>query len=243
MKYIDSIDKLKRDIESVGFKIIESTSLDRQERIKTENGAIVNFFITTGTLQFQGKPQIKEELEKRLLELIRSKSSESKTSKDANLNKKVFVVHGHDTAAKEQLELILLKLKLEPFVLANTSGGGLTIIESLEQEIGSESDKLRFGIVLLTPDDIGYAKSEGEGAAKDRARQNVVLEMGMLISSIGRPNVAILKKGETELPSDAHGIIYHQFSDHVKEIVPRLVDHMRKSGFDIGVDELTSAAS
>ena len=72
---------------------------------------------------------------------------------------KVFVVYGHDTQSREQLELILHKLELEPFVLANTSGNGMTIIEALEEEIVKDSDdKCKFGIVLLTPDDIGYSQ-------------------------------------------------------------------------------------
>ncbi|MFN8297613.1 MAG: nucleotide-binding protein [Chitinophagales bacterium] len=49
---------------------------------------------------------------------------------------------------------------LEPFVLVNTSGGGLTIIEALEAEIGKDGNS-KFGIVLLTPDDFGYSKAEG----------------------------------------------------------------------------------
>ena len=113
------------------------------------------------------------------------------------------MVHGHDTVAREQLELALHKLKLDPFVLANTGDGGLTIIEALEKEIGPRPGRTRFGIVLLTPDDMGYAKANGDGKAEPRARQNVVLEMGMLISALGRPNVAILKKGHIEIPSDA----------------------------------------
>jgi predicted nucleotide-binding protein len=42
----------------------------------------------------------------------------------------------------------------------NTSGRGQTIIEALEGTIGRDytSD---FGIVLLTPDDLGYAKADG----------------------------------------------------------------------------------
>ena len=60
-----------------------------------------------------------------------------------------------------------------------------------------------------------------------RARQNVVLEMGMLISAVGRSNVAILKRGHIEVPSDAQGILYIPFNDHVKETVPKLAD--RKS--------------
>ena len=42
----------------------------------------------------------------------------------------------------------------------NTSGGGKTIIEALEGQIGRDytSD---FGIALMTPDDVGYSKKEG----------------------------------------------------------------------------------
>jgi predicted nucleotide-binding protein len=57
----------------------------------------------------------------------------------------------------------------------------MTIIESLEKKIGKQGEA-RFGIVLLTPDDVGYAKRDGEKEANARPRQNVVLEMGMLLS-------------------------------------------------------------
>jgi len=89
---------------------------------------------------------------------------------------------------------VLHKLGLDPYVLANTGGGGLTIIEALENNIGGAADAAKFGIVLMTPDDMGYSKRDGDAKVKPRARQNVVLEMGMLISALGRPNVAILKK-------------------------------------------------
>jgi predicted nucleotide-binding protein len=146
-------------------------------------------------------------------------------------SKKIFIVHGHDSAALDQLELILHRLDLDPFILQNTAGGGLTIIEVLEKEIGPRDGAARFGIVLLTPDDTGYANSEGARAAKLRARQNVVLEMGMLISALGRPNVAILKKGDIEIPSDALGIIYVPFASHVRETAPKLVDRLKAAGF------------
>ncbi|GAA5110267.1 hypothetical protein GCM10023261_13840 [Bartonella jaculi] len=84
-------------------------------------------------------------------------------------------MHGHDHSALEQLQLILLKLNLKPYILQNTSGNGLTIIEALEKEICTPTRSTKFGIVLLTPDDFGYAKSKGETAAKPRARQNVIL--------------------------------------------------------------------
>ena len=48
---------------------------------------------------------------------------------------RVFVVYGHDETAREQLELVLRRLDLDPFVLGITAGSGLTIIEALENEI------------------------------------------------------------------------------------------------------------
>lgn len=71
---------------------------------------------------------------------------------------------------------------------------GRTIIEALEQEIGPDAAEVKFGIVLLTLNDLGYSKTEGAEKLQPRARQNVVLEMGVLLSSMGRKNVAILKK-------------------------------------------------
>lgn len=160
-----------------------------------------------------------------------------------NAKERVFVVHGHDSQAREQLELVLHKLGLDPFVLANSGGGGLTIIEALEAEIGPGEGRSRFGIVLMTPDDVGYAKAAGPEKAEPRARQNVVLEMGMVISALGRANVAILKKQHLEVPSDASGILYLSFNDHVKETVPKLVDRLQKAGFKIDASKIAIASS
>jgi len=41
----------------------------------------------------------------------------------------------------------------------NSSGGGKTIIEALEGKIGRDYSS-DFGIVLITPDDVGYAKKK-----------------------------------------------------------------------------------
>ena len=76
----------------------------------------------------------------------------------------MFIVHGHDDRSREQLGLILLKLGLGTFVLANTGGQGLTFIEALESKIGKNTKATSFGIVLMTPDDMGYALSDGADA-------------------------------------------------------------------------------
>lgn len=208
------------------------TDIANGKQFRCDDGAILNWFPNSGRITYQGAEAVRDKLQADLSGGRNSSSDEGTPAvaytptadPDPATRPKVFVVHGHDTVAREQLELVLHRLKLDPFVLANTGGGGLTIIEALEKEIGPRLGCARFGIVLLTPDDMGYAKADGPERAEPRARQNFVLEMGMLISALGRPNVAILKKGHIEIPSDAHGIIYIPFNDHVREAGPRLDD-------------------
>ena len=84
-------------------------------------------------------------------------------------------MYGHDETAREQLEVVLHRLDLDPFALGIPSGSGLTIIEALEKEILSPNRGKRFGILLLTPDDMGYKKEDGPEEAEPRARRRWVL--------------------------------------------------------------------
>jgi predicted nucleotide-binding protein len=225
----------------------EWSEIPTGKQFRCKDGAIVIWYTTTGTLQFQGKQPARDRFRDALLrelgEELETHSSVITEAAPPEARVRVFVVHGHDHVAREQLELILHKLGLEPYVLANTGGGGLTIIEALENEIGPGPNHARFGIVLMTPDDMGYAKADGPSKAEPRARQNVVLEMGMLIAALGRPSVAILKRGHVEQPSDANGILYLPFNDHVREIVPKLVDRLRAAGFNLDASNITKASS
>lgn len=224
-----SFESFSERVSSLGCKGTWS-DITHGKQLRCDDGAIMNWYTGTGKIQFQGPQTAKEKLQTLVENGLQPDTSKVIASRilpgvspanPASL-KKVFVVHGHDTPAREQLELVLHRLNLDPFVLANTGGGGLTIIEALEKEIGAQPGAARFGIVLMTPDDMGYAKKDGPDKVEPRARQNVVLEMGMLITALGRPNVAILKKGHLEIPSDANGILYIGFNDHVKETVTRL---------------------
>jgi len=211
---------------------------------KSSDGGIINWYESTGSILCQGKEKAKNNL-KALFDNYASKKQLKTNTADVTkteITKKIFIVHGHDTTSREQLELVLHKLGLDPFVLANTSGGGLTIIEALEKEISKDGDS-KFGIVLLTPDDYGYSVKDGMANAKLRARQNVVLEMGMLIAAVGRTNTVMLVKDTLEIPSDASGILYLSYKDHVKEVLPRLVDRLNICGFNIDVAKMTKASS
>lgn len=250
-KFNGSIDDLKALLNQQGFSDFKESNQNGCICFRFVSGAILNFWPSSGTINLQGKND--ERLNRFVSNLKNSGADminlQSKKTVDVvvpakiEAKGKVFVVHGHDTAAREQLELVLHKLGIEPFVLQNTSGGGLTIIEALEKEIGQNPTDVMFGIVLLTPDDMGYAKSSKPEDAGPRARQNVVLEMGMLLSSIGRSRVAILKKGHLEVPSDTSGILYISFNDHVKEAVPKLVERLNEAGFKMTPENISRASS
>jgi len=119
----------------------------------------------------------------------------------------VFVVHGHDEAAKEAVARFLEKLDLKPVVLHEQPTGGRTIIEKFETH--AEVD---FAVVLLTPDDEGNSAGTPE-QRKPRARQNVILELGYFIGRMGRRRVCALHKGGVELPSDLAGLLYIPMDD------------------------------
>jgi len=154
--------------------------------------------------------------------------------------KQIFIVHGHDEESRDQLELALRRLGLEPFILMNASGQGQTIIEALEGCIGHDFSSA-FGISLLTPDDIGYAKKDGQVKAEARARQNVILETGMLLASLTRKRMAIIVRGHIELPSDLEGIIRFNYNENIREITPKLCQRLKEAGFEISPDKIAAA--
>jgi predicted nucleotide-binding protein len=147
---------------------------------------------------------------------------------------KVFIVYGHDVECREQLELLLRRMRLEPVILQNLVGGGQTIIEKLESNL-----VVRYACVLLTPDDEGYPAGK-PGQLRPRARQNVVLELGMFLVRLGRKRVAILHKGDLELPSDINGLIYIRFEKRVDEVKERLGAELQDAGFHINIKDLLS---
>jgi predicted nucleotide-binding protein len=183
---------------------------------------------TKGTVWFDGPPAAKAALSAKTEAVL----ADGVVKAPINADGTIFVVHGRDHNARDQLELILRRLGLEPYVLQVTGGGGDTLIEALERMIGKTA-KSAFGIVLATPDDMGYLRSEKPTEAKARARQNVVMEMGMLLASLTRKRCAILTKGFIELPSNMGGVITIPFNDHVREAVPKLAQRLQEAGFKL----------
>ena len=207
---------------------------------RAEEGGLLNWWPSSGTVQFQGTPAAKTALEEKLFDQV-ADSPSVPSNKPVLKFRQIFIVHGHDMEARDQLELALHRLHLEPYVLMNASGGGKTIIEALEGKIGRDYSS-DFGIVLMTPDDIGYAKDEGPDKAEPRARQNVILETGMMLSSLTRERMAIVVKGHVDIPSDLQGIIRFGYNEKIKEIVPKLCQRLREAGFELDANAIAHAS-
>lgn len=122
----------------------------------------------------------------------------------ARNKRKVFIVHGHDNEAKQEIARFIEHIGLEPIILHEQASAGLTIIEKIERY----SNDADFALVLYTPCDVGRGAHEGAQHPKKRARQNVVFEHGYLMAKLGRENVCALVKGEIETPNDISGVVY-----------------------------------
>lgn len=211
MTYEEIITKLKT---CKNFSITEEKETGNGKQIKLNNGAIINCF-NNGNHNVQGKNQ--QDVKDFLLRAI------------SPINKKVFVVYGHDEIARTQLEAMLRRWDLDPIILDQQASAGQTIIEKLE-EYGSD---VGYAIVLATPDDEGRAKNEDN--YKSRVRQNVVLELGMFLSKLGREKVAILLKEapDFEKPSDIQGLIYIPFQNKVDDVSISLIRELSRQGYTI----------
>ena len=189
--------------------------------IKTTEGCIINVY-DSGTVNCQGK---NKEVVETLL----------KNTQPLPANRKVFVVYGHDKDSRIQLEAMLRRWDLEPIIIDQLVSSGNTIIEKLEEY----TKDVYFGIVLATPDDVGYPR-DNEDIKKYRVRQNVVLELGMLLSLVGRSKIAILlsQAEDMERPSDIEGLIYIPFKDSVEETTISLAKELKRNGYKLDIEKL-----
>ena len=152
----------------------------------------------------------------------------SRLSEDAF--SKVFIVHGRDNAAKQEVARFIEKLGIQAIILNELSNDGMTIIEKIEQytDVG-------FGIVLYTPCDEG--RLLGSDDLKPRARQNVVFEHGFLIGKIGRERVHALKKGNVEPPNDISGVVYTTLDENGGWKL-KIAKEMKDCGYQIDMNKI-----
>jgi predicted nucleotide-binding protein len=170
--------------------------------------------------------------------------------KKETISNNVFIVHGRDHDPMKELKAMLSDFGLNPVVLHEQPSGSRTIVEKLEKysDVG-------YAFVILTPDDVGgdmeslnailsYPNfppdyedifEEPNPLMERRARQNVILEFGYFIGLLGRDKVCCLHKGDVELPSDMHGIVYIPFKESVEEARNMITKELKAAGYEIKV--------
>ena len=185
-------------------------------------------------------PKYSKNITRRILNECESQIQEATTRPEATTpnntkapmdKSKVFIVHGHDNAAKEAVARFIEKIGLEAIILHEQASSGNTIIEKIEA-----NSNVGFGIVLYTPCDLG-ASQEEKDQLNPRARQNVIFEHGYLIGKIGRKNVCALVKGDIEKPNDISGVVYIKMEGE-KEWKYKVADEMKACGYDIDLNKI-----
>lgn len=146
-------------------------------------------------LEFGNKPQIQPTI---------NNFGNNKAPVVARNKRKVFIVHGRDNEAKQEVSRFIESVGLEAIILHEQASAGMTIIEKIEHY----SNDADFALVLYTACDHGRGVHESKNPPKNRARQNVVFEHGYLMAKLGRENVCALVKGEIETPNDISGVVY-----------------------------------
>ncbi|MDD4157710.1 MAG: nucleotide-binding protein [Candidatus Cloacimonetes bacterium] len=224
------------DIERIRINRTKQNSLELFPIVRRERAASSNKTSETSDKWYVANKG--EEITDDLIKIPRDyKKSNIDTDSTETMpqSNQIFVVHGHDEVMKQAVARTLEKLDLKPIILHEKPNQGRTIIEKFTDY----ADGVSFAVVLLSPDDKGYKKDQSSEAAKFRARQNVILELGFFIGKLGRHNVAVLFKNDLdfERPTDYDGVLYTSFDDAGKWQYD-LMRELKAIGYDIDANKL-----
>ena len=155
------------------------------------------------------------------------------THASPTLSNRVFVVHGHDSELKTDVERFLHEIGLEPVVLHRQPDEGATIIEKFEKHAD-----VGFAFVLLTPDEVAYTVDqenvpEGQRTTERRARPNVIFEFGYFVGKLGRSRVCCLHKGKVKVPSDLDGLVYKEVDSSLDEQAYSIIRELKAAGYTV----------
>lgn len=168
------------------------------------------------------------------LDSINDFSNDEKGQGTKKHNNNVFIVHGHSEEMKQYVARTIDKLDLDPIILHDQPSQGRTIIEKF-----THFSNVGFAVVLLSADDVAYAKSAGEASARHRARQNVILELGYFLGKLGRERVlALYEDGvDLEIPSDYQGVLFVPY-DKSGSWKFSLVKELNAAGYTVDANKI-----
>lgn len=172
------------------------------------------------------------------VDLMRCEVPDSKAGSTTSMSKavaakkkRVFVVHGHDTNVRNEVELFVRSIEYEPIILCKRADMGDTIIEKIERE----AKEVCYAIVIYTSCDLGKDKNETD--LKPRARQNVVFEHGFMCAHLGRSHVCALLEDGVEQPGDLKGVVYKPL-DAAGAWKYQIADEMKAVGLEVDKNKI-----
>jgi predicted nucleotide-binding protein len=202
---------------------------DRLRAAKYSNGKGSDIeFLADKTL----KPEeLANEISIELSRLLRPRSREP--------SRRIFIVHGHDSALKTQLARVLEVLQFVPVILAEQAEKGQALISKLHSHLAD----VAYAIVLYTPDDVAKSTEDPQIELCPRARQNVVFEHGILLGLLGPERICTIVKGEVELPSDLRGILTKEIQKDagIETIAFDLVKELVAAGYQVDANRLLAS--
>lgn len=162
-------------------------------------------------------------------EMFWNEESRSEEKVVMNFNQ-VFIVHGHDNEAKQEMARTLEKAGFDAIILHEQASVGMTIIEKIETYTN-----VAYAVVLYTECDLGRDKNADQVDERYRARQNVLFEHGYLVGRLGRNRVSAIVKGNVETPGDISGIVYIEM-DAKGAWKYELAQNMKAVGIDVDLN-------
>lgn len=138
---------------------------------------------------------------------IVERAAVSAAAKQPSSSNRVFLVHGRTKGPRDAVARLIRDVGLDAVILEEQPNQGRTIIEKFEA-----NTDVACAVVVLTPEDEARTKGATTPFA-DRARQNVILELGFFIGLLGRRHVIAVAVGHVERPSDIDGVLYIQFDE------------------------------
>ncbi len=190
---------------------IAKFALDNPTAITAENSLFSIFIInktSSATKDFtaevinNGEPDFRSDSSLTFYEAANGKVDEI-SLKSPN---RVFVVHGQNESARDEVVKFLSGVGLAGIVLHEQPNMGRHLLTKFIEE----AELVTFAVVLMTDDDVGSLKS---GKLAPRARQNVILELGYFLSHLGQSRICALVTPGLETPSDFDGIVYIKMDD------------------------------
>ena len=131
---------------------------------------------------------------------------------------RVFIVHGRDEPFKIEVENFLRKIGTEPVILHEQPNGGRHLLTKFMEEAAT----CQVAVVLMAAEDIGRHREEKTD--EERARQNVVFELGFFLGTLPPKRTIMIVKGKPAMPSDMSGVVHVSHSGSWKADLARELD-------------------